>query len=103
MLNFSSLRDQAETWKNRFRQQQSGGWLKRIVAWLLLGVLLLVGMAVMLLLLLVSWLLIPILVYRYRQQMKAFRQAAEARFETPTETSESGIIYEGEVISREER
>lgn len=90
----SSFKQKAAEWRQRFQHQQSAGFLQRFLAWLLLGVLLIVAVSVMLFLLLLSWLLIPILLYQYRRKVKAWQQKNQ---QEPTQGASR--VIEGEVIS----
>ena len=65
----------AQGWQQMFRRSQSGGFFSRLFAWLMLGVVLTVGLLLIVSVLVLSWLLIPVLMYKRRRALKA-------RFET---------------------
>ena len=108
----SSFRQQAATWHQQFAQRQRGNVLQRLLAWLVLGVMLVVAAAILLFMLLLSWLVIPIVIYRYRQKMRRFAEAArqqagqgqasQQRAEQQGESRGSRVI-EGEVLHKDER
>jgi hypothetical protein len=61
----------AQGWQQMFRRSQSGGFFSRLFAWLMLGVALMVGLLLIVTVLLLSWLLIPVLMYKRRRALKA--------------------------------
>lgn len=81
----------AQGWQQMFRRSQTGGFFSRLFAWLVLGLLLTVGLLVIMTVLLLSWLLIPVLLYKKRSALKAARNAAERAYRRPAE----GDIIEG--------
>ncbi len=106
----SSFRQQAASWQQRFTQRQGGNILQRLLAWVVLGVMLVVAAAILLFMLLLSWLVVPILIYRYRQKMRRFAEAArqQAGQDNPQQNSTHGDggdsrVIEGEVLHKEER
>lgn len=62
---------QTQSWQQMFRRSQSGGFFSRLLAWLVLGLALMVGMIVVVSVLLLSWLLIPVLLFKKRKAAKA--------------------------------
>lgn len=112
MVN-SSFKQQASAWQRQFSQRQRGNIFQRILAWLVLGVMLVMAAALLLFMLLLSWLVIPIVIYRYRQKMRRFTQAAQqAEFSQQgpqqSEQPQAGQrgdsrVIEGEVIHKDER
>ena len=99
----SSFRQQAAAWQQQFKMRQQGSVLQRLLAWLLLGVILLVGAFFLLFALVLSWVLIPIILYRHRRRMRQFRQhAAHAQSHASARSDQPGAIIEGEVLSKEE-
>lgn len=99
-MSNSSFRQKAAAWQQTFQRKQAGGFLQRLLAWLILGVMLVIGISVMLFLLLLSWLLIPVLLYRYRKNLKAWQQRNQ---QSPQrEQPSSSQVIEGEVISKKE-
>ncbi|MEE2024156.1 MULTISPECIES: hypothetical protein [Alkalimonas] len=106
MIMFSFQR-QNNQWQRLWRQQQAAGPLQRILAWLVMGVLLVAGFFLILLMLLLSWLLIPLFYWRYRRKLRAFQQAASQAQQQYQQHSEqprrSGHrVIEGEVVDRKE-
>ncbi|WP_076591622.1 hypothetical protein [Herminiimonas arsenitoxidans] len=81
---------QAQNWQQLFRRHQSGGFFSRLIAWLVLGLVLAAGLLVVVTVLLLSWLLIPVLLFKKRK-------AAKARFtaERAYQQSRNDIIIEG--------
>jgi len=78
----------AQGWQQMFRRSQSGGFVSRLLAWLVLGLVLMVGLLVVVTVLLLSWLLIPVLMYKRRKALKA-RFAAERAYQ---QSSQGEII-----------
>ncbi len=74
-----------------FRRSQSGGFFSRLIAWLVLGLLLAVGMLVIVTVLLLSWLLIPVLLFKKRSALKAARNAADRAYRQ----NSGGDVIEG--------
>jgi hypothetical protein len=108
----SSFKQQASAWQRQFAQRQRGNIFQRILAWLVLGVMLVVAAALLLFMLLISWLVIPIVIYRYRQKMRRFAQAAQqagygqsAQQQAGQQAEQRGDsrVIEGEVIRKDER
>lgn len=97
----SSFRQQASAWQRKFQMRQQGGFLQRLLAWLVLGVMLLVGAFFLLFALVLSWILIPVLLYKYRKRMQRFREQAQGSQQHQHGTS--GNIIEGEVIRKDEQ
>lgn len=96
----SSFRQQASAWQRQFQLRQQGSFLQRLLAWLVLGVMLLVGAFFLLFALMLSWILIPILLFRHRRRMRQFREQAE-RYQQQTSSS-GGNVIEGEVLYKDE-
>jgi predicted lipid-binding transport protein (Tim44 family) len=103
----SSFRQQASAWQQQFAQRKRGNVLQRLLAWLVLGVMLVMAAAILLFMLLISWLVIPILVFRYRQKMRRFAAAARAQAEQHTSHQQDNTtgsrVIEGEVLHKDER
>lgn len=106
----SSFRQQASAWQRQFKLRQQGGFLQRLLAWLVLGVMLLVGAFFLLFALVLSWVLIPILLFRHRQRLRRFReQAHQAQQHAQQHNARSqqgggsGYIIEGEVVHKDEQ
>ncbi|KKO44911.1 hypothetical protein WG68_13890 [Arsukibacterium ikkense] len=103
----SSFRQQAAAWQQQFTQRKRGNILQRLLAWLVLGLMLIVAAAILLFVLLLSWLVIPIVIYRYRQKMRRFAEAAQqagqaAQNQQTAQRGDSRVI-EGEVLHKDER
>ncbi|MDX3774959.1 hypothetical protein QE250_12615 [Chromatiaceae bacterium AAb-1] len=94
-----SFRQKAAAWQQTFQHRQSAGLLQRILAWLVLGLVLMVGTAILLFMVLLSWLVIPVLIYRYRKGMKAAWQAQKNAAANP---QQSHHVIEGEVLDKKE-
>lgn len=97
---FSSFKQQSSQWQQMFARRQSAGPLQRILAWLMLGLMLFVGVAVLVFMLLLSWILIPILLIRHRAKVKAWQQRQRGNSETSSNTGNN--VIEGEVIHKRE-
>lgn len=95
-----SFRQQASAWQRQFKLRQQGSFLQRLLAWLVLGVMLLVGAFFLLFALVLSWILIPILLFRHRQRLRRFREQAQAYQQQSS--SPGGTVIEGEVLHKEE-
>jgi flagellar biosynthesis/type III secretory pathway M-ring protein FliF/YscJ len=110
----SSFRQQAAAWQQQFSQRQRGNIVQRVLAWLVLGVMLVIAAAILLFMLLLSWLVIPIVIYRYRKKMRRFTEAARQHAEQnqpqggqhhegSQRTSRDSRVIEGEVLHKDER
>ncbi|WP_372625523.1 hypothetical protein [Arsukibacterium sp.] len=109
----SSFRQQAAAWQQQFAHRQRGNLLQRILAWLVLGIMLVVAAAILLFMLLLSWLVIPIVIYRYRKKMRRFTEAARQHAEQQQHhgqrhdhsgpASRDSRVIEGEVLNKDER
>lgn len=108
MFSFSRQNGQ---WQKLWRQQQAAGPLQRILAWLVMGVLLVAGFVLLLVMLLLSWLLIPLFYWRYRKKMRAFQQAAQQaqrqahqqyQQQADQQSSAGHRVIEGEVVGKKE-
>ena len=72
---FSSFKQQGQQqWQQVFARSRSGGPLQRILAWLFLGLMLFVGLTILMFMLVLSWILIPIMLFRHRAKVKAWQQ-----------------------------
>jgi hypothetical protein len=89
---------QTQGWQQMFRRSQSGGFFSRLVAWLALGLVLAVGLLFIVTILLLSWLLIPVLLFKKRK-------AAKARFTTAQQRQQAshGDIIEGGITEIKEK
>jgi ABC-type transport system involved in cytochrome bd biosynthesis fused ATPase/permease subunit len=90
---------QAQGWQQMFRRSQSGGIVARLVAWLALGVVLAIGLLVIVSVLLLSWLFIPVVLFRKRKAAKA-RSASTQAYRQHTQ---DGIIDGGITEVKEDR
>jgi predicted lipid-binding transport protein (Tim44 family) len=86
---------QTQAWQQMFRRSQSGGFMSRLFAWLALGLVLAVGLLFVVTVLLLSWLLIPLLMYKKRK-------LAKGRFATPRAQSHRGDVIEGAIVEIKE-
>tara|TARA_R100000687_G_scaffold82806_1_gene83393 strand:- start:87274 stop:87651 length:378 start_codon:yes stop_codon:yes gene_type:complete len=110
----SSFRQQAAAWQQQFAHRQRGNLLQRLLAWIVLGIMLVVAAAILLFMLLLSWLVIPIVIYRYRKKMRRFTEAARQHAEqhqqhggqphdSSQRSSRDSRVIEGEVLNKDER
>lgn len=88
---------QAQGWQQMFRRSQSGGFFSRLFAWLVLGLALTIGMMVVVTVLLLSWLLIPVWLFKKRRALKA-RQFDSARYTNAYAHHPKGDVIEGVVV-----
>jgi predicted neuraminidase len=98
---FFSFKQQSNQWQQRFASRQSAGPLQRVLAWLILGLILLAGAAILVFMLLLSWILIPILLFRQRAKIKAWQQRQQAGADKTAEQQGHSVI-EGEVLQKRE-
>lgn len=85
---------QAQSWQQMFRRSQSGGFFSRLIAWLVLGLVLMVGLLVVVTVLLLSWLLIPVLLYKRRRALKTRFTAQNTYQHAPQGDIIEGVITE---------
>jgi hypothetical protein len=70
---------QSQAWQQMFRRSQSGSFMSRLFAWLALGLILAVGLLFVVTVLLLSWLLIPLLMFKKRKLAKSRAGASPVR------------------------
>ena len=97
-----SFKQHSQQWQQAFARRQHGGPLQRLLAWLLLGLMLFVGVAVLVFMLLLSWILIPILLFRHRAKVKAWQQRQQAAHGQYRESATEQQTIEGEVLHKRE-
>ncbi|WP_300496727.1 hypothetical protein [uncultured Methylophaga sp.] len=106
MFRSDAFRQQAQNWQQQFRQVQSAGLLQRIFAWILLGLVMMLSLAILLVVVLLSWILIPLMLYRARKQMRKAQQAGNQHQKFSQRSSRQSRhethIIEGEIISRKD-
>jgi hypothetical protein len=86
---------QTQAWQQMFRRSQSGGFMSRLFAWLVLGLVLAVGLLFVVTVLLLSWLLIPLLMYKKRK-------LAKGRFARTRVQPHQGDVIDGAIIEVKE-
>lgn len=104
MFRSDAFRQQTQAWQQQFRQLQSAGLLQRIFAWIILGLVMMLTLTLLVFVVLLSWILIPLMLYRARRQMRKATEAGQQqqqfyRQHKQQSQNESNII-EGEIISR---
>lgn len=100
---FSSFKQQGSQWQQMFARRQSAGPLQRLLAWFILGLMLLAGAAILVFMLLLSWILIPILLFRHRAKIKAWQQRQQAGAGSTGQSAEQPrSVIEGEVLRKRE-
>ncbi|MDP5137173.1 hypothetical protein [Rheinheimera baltica] len=99
---FSSFKQQSSQWQQHFARRQSAGPLQRLLAWLILGLMLLAGAAILVFMLLLSWILIPILLFRHRSKIKAWQQRQQGAQGQYRESASEQQTIEGEVLHKRE-
>jgi len=85
---------QSQAWQQMFRRSQSGSLMSRLLAWLALGLVLAVGLLFVVTVLLLSWLLIPLLMFKKRKLAK--NRAAASRPQA------RGDVIDGVIVEVEE-
>lgn len=96
-MNSAFFRQQWTALQAQLRQSDS--WLKRILVWLMLGVLMAFSLAALLFLLLLSWLLVPLMIYRARRRMR--RQQQDFQQNTSQRRQNADNVIEGEIVDRD--
>lgn len=104
MFRSDAFRQQTQAWQQQFRQLQSAGLLQRIFAWIILGMIMVLSLTLLVFVLLLSWILIPLMLYRARRQMRKASEAGQQyqqfyRQQKQQSPHEANII-EGEIVSR---
>ena len=97
-----NYQQQAQQWQALFRQKQQGNWLSRLLLWLVAGIMLVFATGVLLFILMLSWLLIPVFLYKrhqLRKQGKSFFQQAQ-QHQRSRSSECTGRVIEGEVLER---
>ncbi len=84
--------------QKQLRQSQSGSWIKRILVWLMLGVLMVFSLAALLFLLLLSWILVPLMMIRTRRMMRR-QQPFTANSDNARHQHDN--VIEGEIVDRD--
>ena len=103
-----NYQQQAQQWQALFRQKQQGSVLSRILIWLVAGIMLVFAMGVLLVMLMLSWLLIPVFLYKRHQMRKqgaaVFQQAHyyQQNHQQKPSYESSGRVIEGEVVERKD-
>ncbi len=99
-LNSAFFRQRWTAIQAQLKQSQSGNWLKRLLVWLMLGVLMLFSLAALLCLLLLSWLLVPLVIFRTRRMMRRQQHAYQEQSHTHRQQNEN--VIEGEIVDRDQ-
>jgi hypothetical protein len=97
-----NFQQQTQQWQALFRQRQQGSLLSRMLMWLVAGIMLVFAMGVLLFVLMLSWLLIPVFLYKrhqLRKQGKSFFQQAQQHQQSRSSEG-TGRVIEGEVLER---
>lgn len=106
MFRSDAFRQQTQAWQQQFRQLQSAGLLQRIFAWIILGLVMMLTLTILVFVVLLSWILIPLMLYRARKQMRKAQEAGYQQQQFSRQNSQHSRhehnIIEGEVISRKE-
>jgi type III secretory pathway component EscV len=105
----SSFKQQTSQWQQAFAQRQAAGPLQKLLAWLMLGVFLILGAGFLLFMLLLSWIVIPIMLFRHRAKVKAWQQQQQATANSqgsaqhgqPSSQRDPTVI-EGEVLNKKQ-
>lgn len=106
MFRSDAFRQQTQNWQQQFRQLQSAGLLQRIFGWILLGLVIMLSLTLLVFVILLSWILIPLMLYRARRQMRKAQEAGYQRQQfsqrSTQQASDEANIIEGEIISRQD-
>ncbi|MEO3677531.1 hypothetical protein [Rheinheimera fenheensis] len=97
-----TFKQHSQQWQQFFARGRSGGPLQRLLAWLFLGLMLFVGVALLVFMLLLSWILIPIMLWRHRARMKAWQQRQRGAQQESSDPAAGPQTIEGEVLQRRE-
>jgi len=92
-LNKHFFQQQQQRFTQHLQNAKQQGLLQKLLAWLLIGLMLVVGLSLLVFFLVLSWVLIPILLivaYIRRKRGKT------------THTQQSGQVFDAEVIDRKE-
>lgn len=110
MMYRSRFKAYTAAMQNKLKEANSSGIFARIIAWLVLGLLLVVGVVLFIFMLLLSWLLIPIMIWRGKRRMAGYQNnAARQNRNHQNQThqghnqnakSEKGRVFEAEVIDK---
>ncbi|RVT47297.1 hypothetical protein EMM73_05180 [Rheinheimera sediminis] len=95
-----NYQQQAQQWQALFRQKQQGSVLSRVLLWLVAGIMLVFAMGVLLFVLLLSWLLIPVFLYKRHQLRKQGKSFFQQRQQQSRAAESPGRVIEGEVLER---
>lgn len=99
-MDQNGFNERMQHFRAQMHQQQQRGPVQRIFAWLLLGLVLIIGLTLLVVSLLLSWLLIPLMFYRGRQRRRA-EQQAHASSSDGSHRRQSQVI-EGEIVDKEQ-
>jgi len=102
MFRSDAFRQKTQAWQQQFRQFQSAGLLQRIFAWIILGLVMMLSLTLLVFVVLLSWILIPLMLYRARRQMRKAQQAGSQQQPFSQKSRHENHIIEGEVINRKE-
>lgn len=104
----SSFKQQTSQWQQAFAQRQAAGPLQKLFAWIMLGVFLVLGAGLLLFMLLLSWIVIPIMLFRHRAKVKAWQQhQANAKNQGASQAEQTAsqrdpTVIEGEVLHKKQ-
>lgn len=99
-MNSDFFRQRLAAIQAQLRQSQSGSWLKRLLVWLMLGVLMVFSLAALIFLLLLSWLMIPLMILRTRRMMRRQQQAYQEQSHPHRQQHDN--VIEGEIVDRDQ-
>ncbi len=99
-MDQNGFNERMQHFRAQMHQQQQRGPVQRIFAWLLLGLVLIIGLTLLVVSLLLSWLLIPLMLYRGRQRRRAEQQAHASRSNS-SQRRQSQVI-EGEIVDKDQ-
>lgn len=89
------FRRQFQFMQSRINDAKQRGIFARIFAWFMLGIFLIIGISIFIVVLLLSWLLIPIHLWRQRRRFQQTQQRGNG-------TAPRGNTIEGDVIDKKE-
>lgn len=93
----TKVRHKLGRWQRRWQISQSGSFLGRLLAFIVLGVAMVISLFVLIILLLLSWLLIPVMMYRARRRATAMQGSFNHQFR-----QNQADVLEGELLSEQD-
>ena len=93
----SKVRHMLGQWQRRWQKSQTGNILARLLAWIILGIAMLMSLFLLIFLLMISWLLIPVMIYRARRRAAAMQSGFNSQ-----QAQKRAHVIEGELVHKED-